>query len=166
MPVVANFVLLHLGHPERAAAEARRVLRGGGRVAFTVWDQASVNRALGVFYEAIERAGVAPPDDMPSGPPMFGLGDNDAFAALLRGAGFESVSVNSCSGTLRVAPGEWWETTLRSTPRTGTLIGRQTPEVRAELHRHYDELVSPYADGPDVLLPIAAVLASAVAPNS
>jgi SAM-dependent methyltransferase len=164
--VVGNFVLLHLGHPDRGAAEARRVLRDGGRCAFTVWEPGPLNRAFGVFYEAIERAGVAPPGDVPTGPPMFGLGNHDAFATLLRDAGFASVTIERCSATLRVEPGEWWECTLRSTPRTGSLIERQPPEVQAELRSHYDKLVAPYADGSDVVLPVAAVLGSAVAANS
>src|SRR5436853_476147 len=35
--VVANFSLLHLAKPERACAEACRVLKNGGRFAFTTW---------------------------------------------------------------------------------------------------------------------------------
>src|SRR5919106_2563108 len=35
--VVANFVLHHLGQPEQALREAFRVLRGAGRMGFTVW---------------------------------------------------------------------------------------------------------------------------------
>src|SRR5205809_6238429 len=34
--VVMNFGMLHLAHPERAVAEAFRVLSAGGRFAFTV----------------------------------------------------------------------------------------------------------------------------------
>ena len=124
--VVGNFVLLHLGHPDRAAAEARRVLRRGGRCAFTVWDSATVNRALGVFHDAVERAGVKPPADVPTGPPMFSLGESGAFEALLRDAGFEAITVAPCTGELRVDPAVWWEATLTSTPRTGSLISRQT----------------------------------------
>ena len=164
--VVGNFVLLHLGHPDRGVREARRVLRGGGRCAFTVWEPAAMNRAIGVFHDAVGSAGVAPTDDIPTGPPMFALGDHDAFAALLREGGFESITVETCTGALRIPPGDWWEATLRSTPRTGTLIARQPPEVQADLRRRYDELVAPYADGADVVLPVAAVLASAVAPSS
>jgi SAM-dependent methyltransferase len=162
--VVGNFVLLHLGHPERGAAEALRVLRGGGRCAFTVWDEPAVNPGLGVFHEAVGRAGVQPPTDVPTGPTMFGLGDDKVFAALLRDAGFESITVAKYSGSLRIDPAQWWERVLRSTPRTGPLIGRQTPEVQAEIRRHYDEMVAPYAVGAEVELPLVAVLASAAAP--
>jgi ubiquinone/menaquinone biosynthesis C-methylase UbiE len=164
--VVGNFVLLHLGHPHRGAAEARRVLRAGGRCAFTVWDTPILNRALGVFIEAVTRAAALAPADIPMGPPMFGLGDSTAFATLLGEAGFEEITVVPCTGVLRVKPGEWWEATLRSTPRTGTLLERQPPEVQAEIRRHYDDVVASYADDDEVVLPVAAVVASATAPAS
>jgi ubiquinone/menaquinone biosynthesis C-methylase UbiE len=35
--VLANFALLHLSDPERACAEAFRVLKSGGRFGFSVW---------------------------------------------------------------------------------------------------------------------------------
>ncbi|HET9443278.1 MAG TPA: methyltransferase domain-containing protein, partial [Acidimicrobiales bacterium] len=36
--VVGNFVILHVGRPEAAAAEVARVLAPGGRVALSTWD--------------------------------------------------------------------------------------------------------------------------------
>jgi ubiquinone/menaquinone biosynthesis C-methylase UbiE len=164
--VVGNFVLLHLGHPDRGAAETRRVLRSGGRCAFSVWDSATANRALGVFHDAVGGAGVGTPADVPTGPPMFALGESAAFAKLLADAGFDAVKITPCTGVLRVDPAEWWEATLRSTPRTGSLIARQTPTVQAEIRKRYDDLVAPYADGAQVVLPAAAVLASGTAPTS
>ena len=44
--VVLNFGMLHLGRPEQALAEAHRVLRAGGRIAFTVWDTPDVAQEL------------------------------------------------------------------------------------------------------------------------
>src|SRR5262249_27014216 len=98
--VVGNFVRLHLGQPERAFQATRRVLRPGGRCAFTVWQEPADNRAIGVFHDAVAAAGVGASDTIPAGPPMFGLGDFDAFGALLAGAGFADPSVVACSGTL------------------------------------------------------------------
>jgi SAM-dependent methyltransferase len=164
--VVGNFVLLHLGHPDRGVAEALRVLRPEGRCAFTVWEPATENPVMGVFHEAVASAGVEPPADVPTGPPMFAFGDHGAFATLLRFAGFRSVTVAACSGTLRIDPAAWWETVLGSTPRTGSLIARQSPAVQAEIRQRYDDLVAPYADGDEVVLPAAAVLASGTAPTS
>jgi SAM-dependent methyltransferase len=58
--VVANFVILHLGQPERAAAEAARVLAPGGYVSLTTWDLPQRCRLLGVLIEAMAEAGAAP----------------------------------------------------------------------------------------------------------
>jgi SAM-dependent methyltransferase len=164
--VVGNFVILHLGHPDRGAREARRVLRPGGRCAFTVWGPSSMNRALGVFHDAVERAGASAPADVPTGPPMFDLDESDAFTKVLTDAGFEAITVAESPGTVRVDPAAWWDATLRSTPRTGTLIGHQTPAVQAEIRAYYDELVTPYADGSEVVLPVVALLASGTAPTA
>ena len=97
---------------------------------------------------------------------MFALGETATFSRLLGEAGFEAVTIAPCTGVIRVDPAEWWDATLRSTPRTGALISRQTPEIQAEVRARYDELVEPYADGSDVVLPVAALVASAVTPSA
>ena len=58
--VVGNFVILHLGRPEQAAAEFARVLADGGRLALTVWDVPERARFLGVLLDAIAAAGASP----------------------------------------------------------------------------------------------------------
>ena len=61
---LGGFVINHLPHPQRALAEAVRVLVSGGQVAFSVWDRPERMRVIGVVKEAIETAGVdrdAPP---------------------------------------------------------------------------------------------------------
>src|SRR4051794_6257900 len=69
--VTCAFLLLHLGRPEQAVAEAARVLARDGRVAFTVWDDPSRSRWQGVVLDAVAEVGALPPTDVPPGPPIF-----------------------------------------------------------------------------------------------
>ncbi len=158
---VGNFVLLHLGHPELGVAEAARALAAGGRCAFTVWAVGDRNRVLGVFLEAVARAGVAAPADIPEGPLSWLYADHDRFRALLEGAGLVDVDVVDIEWTHRVDPGQWWEAIVASTPRTGALIARQPPDVQERLRVAYDEIMREYTTTEGVaILPVAAVLAS------
>src|SRR3954451_1698920 len=73
--VVANLVLMHVGRPERAAAELARVLHAGGRVALTVWDFPDRARFHGVLLDAVREAGAGSLQDIPAGPPLFRFAD-------------------------------------------------------------------------------------------
>lgn len=165
--VVGNFIVLHLGYPEKLAADAWRVLRPGGRVALTVWVDGPRNRALQIFRDALAVAGVAAPDDIPEGPLSVLFADHDAFTALLADAGFTDVRITEHAWTLTVDPARWWDDTVASTPRTGALIARQPPDVQERLRAVYDELVVEHlqTDG-NAVLPAAAVLASATKPQT
>ena len=126
--VVAAFLLLHLGAPEHAVAEAARVLRPGGRAAFSVWDVPARGRWVGVFFEAVLAAGAQPPQELPIGPPFFRLADDAEFRSVLEGAGLGEVTV----GDRRVRP---------RPRRRRRALGRADPGLRA---RRPDD---PRADG-------------------
>src|SRR3954453_23416542 len=93
--VVANFVLLHIGRPERAAAEFARVLDAGGSVALTVWDSPDQARFHGVLIDAVAQAGAGAPRDLPVGPPIFRFSDEQEFADLLGEQGLEDIEVRT-----------------------------------------------------------------------
>lgn len=95
----ASFAILHVGRPERAAAELARVLRPRGRVALTVWDAPERSRLMGVFVDVVAEAGAAPPGGIPAGPDFFRFADEDEAKRLLAGAGLADPRVE----TLRFA---------------------------------------------------------------
>src|SRR2546422_618933 len=51
--VVMNFGVLHLSNPDMAFTEARRVLRPGGRFAFTAWAKPEINPGVKIVSDAI-----------------------------------------------------------------------------------------------------------------
>src|SRR5204863_6076703 len=67
--VVANFALLHLAEPERACAEAARVLKPGGRFGFTTWAKISENPFVKLVDDAIQ-AHANLEVDLPPEPPF------------------------------------------------------------------------------------------------
>jgi SAM-dependent methyltransferase len=159
--VVVAFVLLHLGRPERAAAEASRVLTEGGAAAFTVWDVPSRGRWLGVMLDAVADVSAVPPAEVPAGPPLFRFADDDAFAALLNGAGLEDVHVDTLDFSLRLeSADELWDGLVAGTVRVRPLVLAQPEDVQRTIRVRFDELLEEYRVEAGFEVPVAVKLAS------
>jgi SAM-dependent methyltransferase len=157
----AAFVLLHLGAPERAVAEASRVLEPRGRAAMTVWDVPSRARWLGVLLDAVTDVGVEPPADVPAGPPLFRFADEDEFTGLLAGAGLEDTAIETVDFSLELASAdELWEGLIEGTVRVRPLVLAQTPDVQAAIRSRFDELLAEYRAGDGFDVPVAVKLGS------
>jgi SAM-dependent methyltransferase len=165
--VVGSFVLLHLGRPERAAAECARVVAPGGTVAFSVWDAPERARIFGVFVEAIQAAEAPPPPDVPPGPPFFRFSSDQEFSGLLRAAGLDDVNVRRITFTHRVAgPEELWRGVLDGGVRTPALILRQSADTQRRIRSAFERLVEPYAVRGGLEVPVSVKLASGKKPTA
>ena len=159
--VTAAFVLLHLGRPERAVAEAARVLKPGGKVAFTVWDVPERARWLGLLLDAVADVGATSTAAIPPGPPIFRFADDVEFARLLSNAGLEDASVETIDFTLRIqSADELWHGLVDGTVRVRPLVIAQSDETQQEIRARFEELLEEHRDGDGFEVPVAVKLGS------
>lgn len=159
--VTMNYGLLHLSEPERAIAEAYRVLCPGGRFAFSVWAGPDAALGLGITLSAIQRHGnIAVP--LPAGPPFFRFSDSNESNRVLAQAGFERPLVQRIPQmwSLR-SPEALYEVMLHATVRTAGLLRAQTPEALAQIREAIIDGARQYSQGSGIAIPMPAMLASA-----
>jgi len=139
--VVGNFVFNHVGRPELALREARRVLRSGGWLALSSWDAPVRNRLLGLMLDAVAAADAPLPPGLPPGPTNF---RTDAeLRGLLETAGFEEVGSSRIMFEAAVADAETlWRGVLDSAVRIPPLVTLQAPDVQVRIRERFDALVA------------------------
>ena len=161
--VVANFALLHLADPERACAEACRVLRAGGKFGFSTWARLAENPFVKLVDDAI--AAHATLDvDLPPGPPYYLFAGPEEFRKALVRAGFDGGSM-----TFKVHTIEWkvpsarfiFEAELNAGVRTAGLLARQSPAQLKAIQFAIEKAVRPYAKDDGFAIPKAAYLVAA-----
>jgi SAM-dependent methyltransferase len=90
--VISNFGIHHVEHPERAIAEASRVLKPGGTFAFTVWAAVQDNTAWRIVFDAVKARGRLDVS-MPAGNDAQATREN--FSRLIIAAGFDAGALAS-----------------------------------------------------------------------
>ena len=154
-----NFGLLHLARPDAALAEAHRVLRAGGRYAFTVWSEQAV--AFGLVLRAVETLGKKDVP-LPEGPPFFRFSDAAETRRTLDRVGFTEVEVRELPIAWRLTSADAvFEALSRGGVRTAAVLRAQTPDALAAIRAAVRRGVEAYARDGGFAVPMPAVLASA-----
>lgn len=159
--VVGGFVMNHLPSPERAADEAARVLRRGGRAAFSVWDRPERTRLIGMLGDAVELAGGDRHAAVPAGPDGFRFADAAEFHGLLERAGLGDVRVESHDIALFVRDtDELWEGMLGGCVRAGAAVLAHPQSTRERIRGAFDELAAEHAVPDGLSVPASVLIAS------
>lgn len=162
--VVINFGMLHFPNPEKALSEAARVLRPGGRIAFTVW--AAPDRAVGfgIALRTIQQLGIINVP-LPPGPPFFRFSDPDECRRVLADAGFTRLEVREIRQIWRHAsPDILFDSLQNGTVRTAALLRAQSSKARKAIRDAMREAVRAYQQAERFEIPMPAILAAATKP--
>jgi SAM-dependent methyltransferase len=156
--VLINFGLLHVSQPEKACAEACRVLKSGGRLGFTVWTGPDKNPGAKIVNDAIEEH--ADLDvGLPEGPPHYLHSEREACRKALEQSGFDGSSMSYETRTVQwhlPTASYFFEAERDAGVRTAGLLARQSPEKLHAIRVAIENQMQRYAAGNEFVLPMAA----------
>ena len=156
--VAINFGMLHFQHPERALVQACRVLRPGGRVAYTVWAPPDQSRAFEVVYGSIRDHGTLEVP-LPPGPPFFRFSDPEESRRILRETGFREPRIESIPLTWRLpSKAVLLRAFEEGTARTGPTLLAQRSEDLVRIRNAIVERAAAYEIDGGLEVPMVAVL--------
>jgi SAM-dependent methyltransferase len=129
--ITCAFGMLHFPRPGRALAEARRVLRSGGRFAFTAWATPPKGSLFALLIEGVQK-GFITPVEAPTGPGPYMLGDPMVATAVMDAARFADIRIEPLPCVFALdAPDDLFQFMMKCSPRAAYLYERQPAEGRA-----------------------------------
>jgi len=138
--MVCSFGLWHMADPDKAIAEAARVLKAGGSFIYTTW--LPPNKGWDMFeivVNAIKKHG-SMDVDLPPSPPPFRFADKDEADRTLSAHGFENITYREHFAMWTGSGGQAvLDLIYKSIVRTPMMIDAQSPDAREAIKQEIVE---------------------------
>jgi SAM-dependent methyltransferase len=142
--IVCRWGFMLMADPAAAFAEARRVLRPGGPLAFSVWASPEQNPWAALPATTLVQRGIVPPPE-PGAPGPFALADPDRVRTLVTAAGFDEPRLEELRFEFRYADAdELWNTLLSLGGSLARAIGELDADDRQATRAAIEQRFAPY----------------------
>jgi SAM-dependent methyltransferase len=145
--VLCRWAYMLMIDPAAAFAESRRVLRRGGRLAFSVWAAPERNPALSLASKVLVELGHIPPPD-PEAPGAFVMADPGRIRELVVGAGFAEPEIEEVSFHRPFADqDDYWRFLTETSSSLSPVLRALPGDARAAIRQRVHEAARPFHSG-------------------
>jgi SAM-dependent methyltransferase len=145
--VLCRWAYMLMIDPAVAFSETRRVLRPGGRLAFSVWAARERNPALSLVGTVLVELGHTPPPE-PEAPGAFAMADPGHIRELVVGADFAEPEIEEVSFRLPFADRDaYWRYLTDTSASSSTILRSLPPEEQAKVRQQVHEGARAFRSG-------------------
>ena len=160
--VACNIGLFHVADPGTAMREAARVLRPGGRYAFSHWAAPAQSELYGRLISVVSRLADLSLAD--AAPDAYLLSDPSIAEPMLATAGFEQIETQMLPTKLIANGSDFFEFFLNFGVRVPLIVAAQEPAIQERLRAEINATMQPYETETGFEVPMPSLLYSGEKP--